>query len=204
MNRRSVHRHKQGGSWVARCIGGVGAAALVSLGTLGAAGPALASRAPAVCGPGVNAGGCPPLCVKLMPASAIAKIFHVRGLTKANWHVDGEPQDTCTYALTSDSSSTLSDTVDSKETVAAYNNRVKITKEFQPKAKIEKVRALGADAVMFVDCMGSDMCFPSFVVFSKGYLVQAQESLNGVPAPAMAKTYVPEMIAWIKAIEAKI
>jgi hypothetical protein len=157
------------------------------------------------CGPGVELRNCPPLCSKLLTAVTVSKIFHV-SLGKADWHLYGEPQDTCTYAEVADHNSTVTDSVDSHETLADYNNQVKVTKQFNPKSIVQSIPALGKDAIDIVHCIGSGAsawCYPNIVAFSKGYLVQAGEALDTVNLAEMDKIYVPKMVAWVKALFAK-
>ena len=167
--------------------------------------PAEAFGVTTSCGPGVEYHNCPPLCSKLLSAATVSRIFHVR-LGKTDWHVDGEPQDTCTYAEVSDPNSTVSDTIDGHATLADFNAQVKITKAFNPKSIVQRLPSLGKYAIDIVHCMGggpSAWCFPNVVVFSKGYLVQIGEGLGTPNLATMDKTYVPEVEAWVKALVAK-
>ncbi len=157
------------------------------------------------CGPGVELRNCPPLCAKLLTAVTVSKIFHV-SLGKADWHLYGEPQDTCTYAEVGNTNSTVTDTMDGHETVADFNNQVKVTKQFNPKSIVQSVPALGKDAIDIVHCIGSGAsawCYPNIVAYSKGYLVQAGEALDTVDLAKMDTAYVPKLVAWVKALFAK-
>ncbi len=174
------------------------------MGNLGWAAPAGATGT-AGCGPGIELSNCPPLCAKLMSAATVSKIFGLP-FGKADWHVDGEPQDTCTYAERSDASSTVSDTIDGHQTVADFRHQVTVTKEFNPKAELQPVPPLGKYAVDIVHCIGSGpsaWCYPYVVVWSKGYLVQVGEALGTVSLAKMDSLYVPKIVAWVKALLAK-
>lgn len=157
------------------------------------------------CGSGVEARNCPPLCAKLAGAVEPSKFFHVL-FGKEEWHLYGEPQDVCTYAEVHDPSSTVTDEIDGHETVADFENQVKVTKEFNRGAKVHSVRGLGAYATDIVRCIGTGSaawCYPNFVVYSKGYLVQAGEALSTVNLTTMDRVYAPELVAWVKALLAK-
>jgi hypothetical protein len=167
--------------------------------------PAGASAITTSCGPGIELGNCPPLCSKLLAPSVVSKIFHVR-LGKADWHVDGQPQDTCTYAEVSDPNATVSDSIDSRQTVADFQDQVKVAKEFNRAAIVQKVPALGRYSVDIVHCMGSGpgaWCYPEVIALSKGHLVQVGVALGTVDLAVMDKTYVPEIVAWVKALVAR-
>ena len=169
------------------------------------ASPAAALGIASACGPGIEARNCPPLCAKLATEVEPAKFFHVQ-FGKGAWHLDGEPQDVCTYSERHDPNSAVTDEVDAHQTVADFENQLKITKEFNPKATVQAVAALGKYASDVVHCIGtgsSAWCYPNLVVFSKGYLVQAGEALGTVNLATMDRVYVPELVAWVKALLAK-
>lgn|GEM_PF-2887978 len=168
--------------------------------------PAAAIGISNACGSGAEARNCPPLCSKLASTVAPSKFFHVP-FTKGNWRLDGLPGDVCTYKQLHDPNSTVTDEVDGHETVAGFNDQVKVTKQFNPKATVQAVPALGKYATDIVHCVGtgsSAWCFPNLVVFSKGYIVQAGEALNPVDLATMDKVYLPELVAWVKAVLAKV
>ena len=150
---------------------------------------AQAAGVTSACGPGVELRNCPPLCSKPLSASAVSKIFHVH-LSDANWHVDGEPQDVCTYTESSDPNLTVSDTIDAHESVDDFNGQVQITKQFNRGATAQTIPALSNDAVDVVHCVGSSSsawCYPNVIVFSKGYLIQIGEALATVNLATMDK-----------------
>ena len=182
----------------------LGAAALAAV-TMAAPAPALAAATPQACGSGVEARYCPPLCSKLLPPSSVSRIFHVP-FGKADWHVDGMPGDVCTWTELKASGSTVSAEVDGGESPAGYAHQVKVAREFDTSAKAVRLPALGRYAVDLARCIGSGpsaMCYPNVVVYSKGFLVQAGEALDGVSLAKMDKTYVPEIEAWVKALLAR-
>ena len=167
--------------------------------------PASAVGIASACGPGIESHNCPPLCAKLAGTVEPAKFFHVP-LGKGVWHLYGEPQDVCTYAERYDPNSTVTDEVDGHQTVADFENQLSLTKKFNPKATVQAVVALGKYATDVVHCIGtgsSAWCYPNLVVFSKGYVVQAGEALNTVNLATMDKVYVPELVAWVKALLAQ-
>jgi hypothetical protein len=175
------------------------------VGITGWAAPAGAFGIATSCGPGVESHNCPPLCMKLVPLSVVSRIFHVK-FTKPTYYVDGVPGDTCTYAKAGDPNSTVSDTIDRHETLADFYNQVKVTKEFNRGAVVQAVPTLGRYAVDIVHCIGtgsSAWCYPNLVAYSKGYLLLASEALGTVNLAVMDKKYVPELVAWAKALFAK-
>lgn len=167
--------------------------------------PAGAVGIATACGPGVEVGNCPPLCAKLAGVVEPSKFFHVP-FGKGTWHLYGEPQDVCTYAERHEPNSTVTDEVDSRQTVADFEHQLKVTKELNPKATVEPVAALGKYATDVIHCVGtgsSAWCYPNLVVFAKGYIVQAGEALNTVNRATMDKVYLPDLVAWVKALLAK-
>jgi hypothetical protein len=175
------------------------------VGTTGWTAPAGAFGISTSCGPGVEAHNCPPLCMKLAPLAAVDRIFHAK-FKKPTYYVDGEPGDTCTYAEAGDPNSTVSDSIDSHQTVADFNNQVKVTKEFNRGAVVQAVPALGRYAVDIVHCIGtgsSAWCYPNMLAYSKGYLLTMGEALDTVNLAVMDKRYVPELVAWAKLLFAK-
>jgi hypothetical protein len=92
--------------------------------------------------------------MKLVPLSVVSRIFHVK-FTKPTYYVDGVPGDTRTYAKAGGPNSTVSDAIDSHETLADFYNQVKVTKEFNGGAVVQAVPALGRYAVDIVHCIGT-------------------------------------------------